>query len=808
MLHKKIAFFCLAIMGFSQLNAQRSTVTIEVLDNARQPLALTTVEMLRSRDSGLLKAQMTDSNGIAVFDGVHGASYVWRISRVGHQTVYTPAVDVADGAAITLPSIVLQLRPNQMADVTIRSTRPFIEMRAGKTVANIESSITSVGATAMEVLEKLPGIMVDRDGNISIKGKGGVNVLIDGKPTYLDPTQLATMLNGMSATQISQIEIMENPGARYDAAGNAGIINIKMKKNRQLGFNGSFTTAYSQGRLPKNNNNLVLNYRNGKWNIYANYSTNWVQQYMDIYALRTYFQNDGKTVASYLEQPSYIRNNSFSHNIRTGVDYALSAKTNISLNLNSFLLDRTSTSNNRAEWQGSGGNQDSLIRTYSRNTTDWKMAGANLHLKHSFSADREWTTDVDLIGYRLRGNQFFENNSVQPVVYSEATKAALPGDIRIISAKTDYNMLLGKYKLETGLKTTHTSTDNLADYEYRDGIVWYKDYGKTNHFLYDEQIHAVYASAETKMKRLTLQAGLRYEATSYNAHQLGNIIVKDSAFSNSYNSLFPTVFASFEKDSVNSFSFSAGRRIDRPPFQRLNPFLFVINKYTYERGNPFYKPQYSWNIEVGHSYKNKIMTGLSYSITKDYFSQIFPIDSTGIVYYTVGNMGSMHNLGFSLSLQLAPAKWWSFNFTGMLNRKIMKGVIDRAYEAEITQLHINLANQFRFGKQWSAELGGYYTSKSQHDIQEIVEPAGQLSVGVSKTILKSKGTVKLAFRDIFHTQWMEGLTYFTNSTEYFKFTRDTRVLNLSFTYRFGKSFKQARRSQGAAGDVIERMGNG
>ena len=318
----------------------------------------------------------------------------------------------------------------------------------------------------------------------------------------------------------------------------------------------------------------------------------------------------------------------------------------------------------------------------------------------------------------------------------------------------------------------------------------------------------MYASLERKGEKLTLQGGLRFERTSYDAHQLGNIMVKDSAFSKTYSSLFPTLFASWQADSLHSFSFSAGRRIDRPPFQRLNPFLFVINKYTYERGNPFYKPQYAWNMELAHSFKSKLMTSLSYSYTSDYFSQIFPIDSNGIVYYSVGNMGSLQNLGITVSTQLAPAKWWSLNLTTMLNYKKMKGFVEKEYRMDITQLHINLTNQFRFGKGWTGELGGFYTSRSQHDIQEIVDPAGQLSAGLSKTALKNKATIKLSVRDIFYTNWMKGITQFQQADEYFRLTRDTRTINLAIVYRFGKAFTPKKRSSGASGDEIQRVGNG
>jgi len=509
-----------------------------------------------------------------------------------------------------------------------------------------------------------------------------------------------------------------------------------------------------------------------------------------------------------LEQPTFMKSKGFSQTWRTGADYAVNTKTNIGIVLNGFALDRQGTGHNSALWKAAGGQNDSLLQTTTTNKNNWQNVGANLNLRHSFTANRQVTADADAINYRIRGNQGFENRGIDPVIYSEASRAELPSNIRILSAKIDYTENIKSWKLEGGWKTSHITTDNEAGYEFKDGANWKEDLGKSNHFLYAENIHALYAAAETGIKKWTMQGGLRYERTSYDANQLGNAIVKDSSFSRRYNSLFPTFSTSFNADSANTFSITAGRRIDRPAFQKLNPFLFIINKYTYQRGNPFYRPQYTWNLQASHVYKNKIITTLSYSTTKDYFSQIFPLDSSGIVIYTEGNLKRLQNFGASLAVQLSPLPFWNFSAQTVWNYKKMEGFIDKSYKRDITQMSLNMTNSLRFKKGWGAELSGFYTSRSQYDIQEIVDPAGQVSAGISKTILKNKGTVKLAARDLFYTQWLKGLTHFPLATEYFKVTRDTRVLNLSFTYRFGKAFKASKRSEGASGEELQRVGNG
>jgi hypothetical protein len=787
---------------FSALSQSNDSLTIKILNRQNQPLPSANVELLKP-DSSLVKLAVSDSNGSVTFTNLLSLNYLIRTSLIGYGTSVA-----AIATAKTKYSIILQVSDKTLSTITISARRPFIELRPDMTVINMEAGIANVGTTALEALEKLPGVTVDKDGKISLKGRSGVLVLLDGKPTYLSGEALSTLLTGMNASQILQVELMDNPPAKYDAAGNAGIINIKTKKNTQFGFHGTLNTNYAQGYYPKINNNISLNYQGGPWNVFANYNFNVNNYFTRIYALRTYFKYDGVTAASLLEQPSFLKGKAITHSLKTGVDYSFNPNTSLGITLTGLNLDRTGNSNNPARWMKPNGQLDSLMNTISTNGTNWDNLGGAFHFKHNFSPNREISADVDVFGYQINGDQYFENTSILPSNYKEASLAEIPTKISILSAKADYAEQIKGVRIEGGWKTSKIKTDNLAAYYYRGAFGWRDDLGKSNHFLYDENIHAIYGSAQTKLDKWSLQGGLRYEMTSYDAKQLGNAIVKDSSFSRQYNSLFPSLSVSFEKDSSNTFSFRSSRRIDRPAFQKLNPFLFIINKYTYQRGNPYYRPQYTWNVEVNHLYKNILITGISYNVTTDYFSQIFPIDSSGIVIYTEGNLGKLQNLGASVGLQLSPLKWWSFSLQTIVNRKKLQGFVTRNMVATITQYNINLNNQFRLPKGWSGELSGFYNSTSQQDIQEVVDPAGQLSIGISKSVLDNRGTLKFAVRDLFYTNWMKGLTQFTNATEYFKVTRDTRVGTVSFIWRFGKVFKTNKRSEGASGDELQRVGNG
>ncbi len=795
----------LAKQGLSQSAIpDTATFSVSIQNDKQQPAAGATVELLNGATTVLVKAAIADEKGVAVFDRIAPGEYRLRITNAGYQPQTTALYTFPVTAAVT---VILQPAGTLQA-VNIVGRKPFVQHTQGRVIINPEASVTNTGTSVLEVLEKSPGVMVDKNGNVSLQGKAGVMIMIDDKPTYLSGTELSNLLGGMSSAQVEQIELITNPSAKYDASGNAGIINIKTKKNKQRGFNGSVTTAFGQGHYPKNNNSLLLNYRNGKINAFLTYSMAYNKYYTDIYALRRYYDANNN-ILSKLDQPTLFTGDVFNNTIKTGVDFYASAATTIGVTLTGVSSVRRGDSKAFATWINTSGAVDSAIGTYSKSDSRFKNIAANINLKHSFSKTEELNVDIDGLKYDINNKQYFNNQLQANGGYNEASQGDIPATIKIFSAKADYTNRFGKdAKLEAGWKSSHISTDNLASYEFFDGANWEADYDKSNHFLYTENIHALYSSFEKKYKRLTVQAGLRYEYTGYEANQLGNIMRKDSSFSRNYSGLFPSGYLTYELDSSNSLTFTTGRRIDRPAFQKLNPFVFIINKYTYQRGNPFFLPQYSWNMELSHQYKQLLTTTISYSIIKNYFSQLFVNEGGDILTYTEGNVGRMYNIGVSVAVQAAPFKWWSLTGQAMFNYKELKGNVGNDYNSTVKQLNISMNNQFKIGKIYVGELSGYYTTKARNDLQELLYPTGQLSAGLSRPVLKNKGTLKMSIRDIFYTQAMEGLTQFAGADEYFIVRRDSRVFNIAFIYRFGKAFKSTRRNNGGAGDEMQRVGTG
>lgn len=797
-------FFFLFLFCSGHLMAQQ-TLTLRIKNEKGQPASGSGVEMRNATDSALSRTAVADKDGNAVFQNITDGSYFFTITHIGSETLQTKTYRLpADGWQ---QQVTVKTASQTLQGVTVQSRKPFIQQVQGKTVVNVDAMISNAGTTVLELLEKSPGVLVDRNGGVSLQNKAGVLVMIDDKPTYLSGSDLTNMLSSMSSSQVEQIELITNPSAKYDAAGNAGIINIKTKKNRQKGFNGNFTVSAGHGRYHKNNNSLVMNYRNGKYNAFFTWSSNFSKFYTDMYALRTYFKANGGDSAR-LDQPTGFKTNFNNNTVKTGLDYFLTNKTTLGIALTGSLTNRDGTSDAMATWLDATGKVDSAINTKSKTAYDLKNGNITVYAKHAFNKKNEISVDADWLNYDIVNNQLFTNERALPQYYYEGSRGDLPAKLKILSAKADYAWKFSKdAQLDAGVKAANTKTDNEANYSYSDGGAWERDLGKTNHFVYDENIYAVYSSVQQKFKRWSYQAGLRLENTRYTATQLGHGIRPDSSFDNDYTSLFPSGFISFDADSNNAITVTVSRRLDRPPFQKLNPFTFTINKYTYEKGNPFTRPQFSWNIEVSHLFRQKITTTLSYSFIKDYYSQIFRRDNNNILIYTTGNVGEAYNIGASVAAQINATKWWFFTAQTLYNYKKLKGYVWNNYNSDVHQFNFSMNNQFKIGKIYTVELSGFYTGRARNDLQEILYPISQVVVAAARPVLKKKGTLKLSVRDIFHKNGMEGLTDFENSKEYFWLKRDSRVATLSFSYRFGKPFKTIRRNSGSAEDEMQRVGS-
>lgn len=818
---KQIFTLLMLVIAFaSQAQNGKARVAGSVIDGSQKTIESASIELLRAKDSSTVKFSVAGKEGKFVFEDVEDGKYLVSITAVGHQKGYSELFEVTEAnQSIQLKTIELVPTAKSMGNVTIISKRPFIEQKIDRMVINVESSLTSAGSSALDVLEKSPGVTVDKDGTISLKGKQSVMVMMDGKPAYLSGTDLVNYLKSLPSSAIDQIEIMTNPPAKYDAAGNSGIINIKAKKTRQTGFNGSVTANYQQGKYWRSNNSLNLNYRVGKVNLFANASTNKWNSAQRLDILRKFKNSNTKDIEAIFEQQTRMRNENQFSNLKLGADYFLSKKTTLGIVTSGFINPGKFSSKSTSFLKDANEVTDSIVYAESHQKQNWKNGSVNLNFRHQFdSTGRELTSDLDYVTYRSGSTQNFSNTTYSPdwkVKQLETLRGDLPVDVDIYSAKVDYTQSIGKEaKLETGLKTSYVNTDNHAKYFSELSTGEEADYSKTNHFLYKENINAAYLSVNKQFKKLGVQLGMRYENTSYTGKQYGNPTRNDSSFKRNYGSLFPTLFMSYKANDKNQFAFSFGRRIDRPAYQDLNPFLFFLDKYTYEAGNPFIKPQFTNNFEVSHTYKNFLTTTLNYSRTIDDMNEVFQQEEVNgtKTYATIvrhGNIGKRDGGGIAVSAQVPVAKWWNASLYSNYNYNRFKGRLNGDGEfinVSAANLLFNVNNQFKFNKGWSAELGGFYRTKGVEG-QVIIQPMGQLSAGIGKQVMKTKGNIRFNVRDILHTNRAVGDINFENTIAHFKNSRDSRIASISFTYRFGKPIKDAqqRRKIGGADDEQNRV---
>lgn len=794
-----------SVATFAQ--TQTGSISGRITDGGDQKIIdAATISLFKNKDSSLVKINLTDKDGNFEFQNVAPGKYYLVASSVGHLSIYSQPINVAD-ENVSIGSLKLTNEVKTLKGIMITAKKPFIERKIDRTIINVDASITNAGTTALEVLEKSPGVSVDKDGNVSLKGKAGVTIMLDGKPSYLSGQELANLLRNMPSTAIEQIEIMTNPSAKYDAAGNSGIINIRTKKNKMSGINGSVTTSVLQSKYTKTNNSINLNYRTGKVNLFGNYSYSLWQGNGNQTIVRKFRDTSTKQVETIFDQSISRYNQSQNHNIKAGLDFYASEKTILGVVFSGYINPYKSSNNNQTDLNNAYNKTDSIVIADYYNKGNSKNFSTNLNLYHKFdSTGKEFTVDVDYLDYTQPSNTILNNHYYYPDFTVRKDPSSLIGDlpstIKIYSAKTDFTFpLKHNAKIETGLKSSYVSTDNDAIYQNQTSAGTSVDEGKTNHFIYKENINAAYVNYNRQIKKWGVQAGLRAENTNAKGHQLGNASHPDSSFTKNYVNLFPTVYVSYQMNDKNTFSANYGRRIDRPDYGDLNPFYYFLDEYTYQVGNTLLQPQFSDNIELSHTYNGFLTTTLNYNKIHNVFSDVIKqITSERKTFQTKENLASKTSYGIAVSANFPVTKFWSTNLYSNVNYNAYSGVLDGGnLEINAITVMANMNNQFKFNDAWSAELSGFYRGKGIEG-ELVMNPMWRLDAGVQKLILKKKGSLKFSVRDIFNSQNFSGSVNYQDIDIRLKNKWDSRTFSLTFSYRFGKPIKnqQHKRTGGAS----------
>ncbi|WP_231427865.1 outer membrane beta-barrel family protein [Pedobacter sp. Leaf250] len=774
------------------------------------------IRVLNLPDTSMVKTVYSNQDGLYEISELKSGNYLLSISMVGYKAKKTEKFSL--NSDLKMPDISIESLTKQLKEVSISGKKPFIEHQIDKTVLNVENSITATGGTALEVLEKAPGVQIDRQSDqIKLNNKTGVLVMIDGKTNFLSGADVTALLSNMSAEQISTIELITNPSSKYDAAGNAGIINIKLKRNKAYGTNGTVSFNGGQGIMPDSPTdlyragvNLNLNHREGKWNIFGNGAMARKSNFNNTYLNRTTLSNG---LASSLTQNFDRKNKGIGFQGKLGTDYYASDKTvfGVMLDANTVKtkLDNFSKTNINAIQNGTSTLSAILQDAYS--TSPASNLTANFNIKHDFNKNgKSLTFDMDYSGFsNEKEENFLANylnaggNSTNQTSLRNTTDAK----INVYAAKTDLTLPLSKsMKIETGLKSSYVVTNNdFLSEQFLSGV-WQNDLGKSNNFVYKENINAAYANFLKEWKMWQIQIGLRVEHT----HSNGNSVTDNKEVDRNYLSLFPTTFLNQKISENHNIRYSYSRRVDRPNYQQLNPFVFYMDPLALDQGNPYLKPQFTNNFEINYSYKQASLT-LGYSDTRDMITQISQQnDETRVINVIRQNLGRFQNFSAGVYVPVKIAKWWSVqNNASIYYSKFEDGNLEGgAYSAGQAAVNLFSSHSFTLPQNFSVEINFWLNTPRVSGVERTTITQYAFNAGIQKSMLNKKLKLRLNMDDIFLTNYWAGSLIYQNVNMTVTNRYTSRRANFSISYVFGnQNVKSARSRNTATEDIKNRAGS-
>lgn len=808
-MRKLVAIFTGLLMMSTTAKSQQISGIIK--DEKGKGLEKATVSLLNANDSSIVKLSATGANGSYSFTGINTGKYLINTSFVGYVQAYSAVFDFS-GSKVIVPELTISKPAGDLAGVVVTSKKPIIEVKADKMILNVEGTINAVGNDALELLRKSPGVMVDKDDNISLAGKNGVQVYVDGKPSPLSGQDLASFLKSTQSSQIESIEIITNPSAKYEAAGNAGIINIRLKKNKTFGTNGSTNLSYAQGTYPKLNGGVNLNYRNKSINVFGTYNYNHAKNLMRMNAIREQFD-------TLFDQKNRITSLYKGHSYKAGVDYFINKNSTLGAMVNGNVADIDINSSGPMNFiYKPTGILDRILEATNTNDRSMNNINANLNYRYSVSGGTDLNIDADYGSFKIGSNQYQPNFYYQPDGTTEISRAIYnmiaPSEIDLVSFKTDYEQNFKGGRLGFGGKIGFVKTDN--DFQRYDvfGSNKILDTLKSNRFEYNENINALYVNYNKQLKKgVMFQLGVRAENTNIKGTSTGfvdrgSVLVPfDSTFKRNYTDLFPSAAITFNKNPMKQWTISYSRRIDRPAYQDLNPFEFKLNEYTFMKGNTNLRPQYTNSIDITNIYKYRLTTKLTFSHVNDIFAQIpDTIDKTK-GFLTKRNLAKQDVVALSISYPFQ-YKWYSFFAALNSNYSHYKadfGGNGRIVDQKVFSVTYYMQNTADLGKGWKAELTGLFLSPSVWQGFFKTNSMGSIDLGLQKVLFKGKANLRMAVSDIFQTMKWSGDSEFAGAKMNFNGQGEMPQFKLNFSYRFGNSqVKAARQRKSALEDEKKR----
>lgn len=769
----------------------KTTIYGRVLNENEQSMNAASVYLMTESSKVIIKTGVTNENGQYDISQIPHGKYYIEVVVVGYNPVQSEVFEF-QGVAIEIPTITMLPQSQDIESVEVTGQRPMIQSSNGKLVLNVENSTLAAGNNALEVLQRAPGVTVDKDDNILLMGRGGINVTIDGRQTFMSGEQLATFLKSLDGNQIKSIEVGTTRSASEDAEGATGSINIVLKKNDTEGFNGTFLASAAHGTFARGNTSASLNYKKNSTTLFGSYAytNNKMQNDLEI------FRIVGDSPGTAFDQDAVILNHNKTHNYRFGIEQKTSDRNTMLLQFSAINNNTDSENDSRTTMGIPNMPLDSTMGA--ANYDDNAFNRYSLNFNNEFLTDTsggKLTFDVDITRFKVRNKanyQYTMRDADGSLLYDpERERADMPVDINIYVGKLDYVKPVGKGRVETGVKYSWVKTDNNMQFEHFVDGQWQNFEGRTNHFVYTEQVSAGYIDYSRDMGKWSVKAGLRgeYTVSDGNSVTLGTNVPRD------YFDLFPSVNITHTPHENHILSLSYAKKISRPNYRFLNPFEYYIDRFTFQRGNAYLQPQYTHGFSLNYTLMRMFNFTLGSDITNDAMVESMgQDDETKRSWIIRENLGRQVNSYLNMNTPFRIGKRWSMNNNLTLVHMHFKGPIAGAYVDQGTFMaQLNNMGTFKINDSFSAETSLTYTSPFIYNVYRLESRWG-LDVGINYTFKDKRSSLKLAATDIFRTNRNNLNTRFDIFHSDIRQYHDNQAVRLTYSLRFGNLKQSVRRN--------------
>ncbi|HAP95975.1 MAG TPA: hypothetical protein DCP54_09570, partial [Chryseobacterium sp.] len=662
-----VALILLCVFARGQVNTIKGSVS----DTTGQPLELVTVSLIDNDNKKI--STFSEADGTYIFENVPFGRYSLEANHIGFEQYRSGFYEISAVNRDTVLQLNIVMKsdaPIELDAVSVTGKKPLIEQKIDRVVMNVENSILAKGNSALDILQSAPGVGESKNGGFSLRGREGTMILINDKPTYLSAGDIAELLRNTPGHQVQSIELMTNPPAKFEAEGSGGIINIKMKNAKALGFNGTLNALAGYGKYYKWSTGVGMNFGTAKTNISVNLLTSGNKRFNDQTVERV---NDRDGVITHFDQVAdRVRRIGYNH-FDVSMEYFLNNKNTFRVFTDGSFLTAKQTLYNETVISNNFGNVDSVynaIAPLRSNYSDMRY-GASYEYKVDTLGK---TLTFDFSGGRFDAKEVTQyNNSYQLPEKNilrdpDTLRISSPNKIDIYAFKSDYsNIHLNNNNiLDIGIKFTHVKSDNDFGHDsLRNGTFYSTIY--SNRFIYKENVNAGYVNYNLKWNNTAIQAGLRVEQTRSEGISYGS----DEKVKRHYTDFFPSFFIDHKLSESSKINLAYSRRIDRPSYEDLNPFMYLLDQFTFSQGNPFLKPQYSNSLELNYTLFDSYTASLGYQRVNQVMSEVVktdPISKTLIFSYD--NLAKEEVLSLALTAPIRVTNWWSsfVYYNGYWNR--------------------------------------------------------------------------------------------------------------------------------------------